>query len=36
MTAGATAGAGPTDRYRWRAWQTPADSRQMQALVSRC
>ena len=24
------------DAYGWRAWQTPLDSRQMQALVSRC
>lgn len=31
MTRGGLAGG-----YRARAWQTPADSRQMQALVSRC
>lgn len=46
MTAQDVAGAGrldgssPTDgsgqAYGSRAWQTPADSRQMQALVSRC
>jgi mycothiol synthase len=24
------------DAYGWRAWQTPLDSRQMQALISRC
>ena len=29
-------GDGLTGRYRSRAWQTPADSRQMQALVARC
>ncbi len=33
---GGAAYTGTADRYRWRAWQTPADSRQMQALVSRC
>ena len=41
MTGAVPPDAGPADhdpsgRYRRRAWQTPADSRRMQALVSSC